>query len=133
MNSRHLLALATGLLVLGCSSSTDPTTPGVDVSIQPRAETLGSSAFAPSPFTLSLAAGGTVKWRNGDVGSNGDVYGNGGTSGTTHSIVSDTDGIFASGSMAPGSTFEHTFTAPGTYHYHCSIHPTMTGIIVVNP
>lgn len=59
--------------------------------------------------------------------------GAGATTGTTHTITSDTQGLFDSGSLAPGATFEHTFTAAGTYHYHCSIHPTMTGIIVVNP
>ena len=128
------LALAAALLALGCSSSgtTDPTPPGVDVTIQPGAQSKGAAAFAPSPFTVSIAAGGTVKWRNGDVGTSGDVYGAGGTPGTTHAITSDTPGEFAQ-TLAPGATFEHTFTTAGTIHYHCSIHPTMTGIIVVNP
>jgi hypothetical protein len=75
---------------------------------------------------------GAVKWRNGDTGTSGGAYG-GGTPGTTHDITADTQGLFDSGSLAPGGTFSHTFTAAGTYHYHCSIHPSMTGIIVVNP
>ena len=135
MRTRMAAAIAATLIAgTACSgSTTDPTVPGVDVSIQPHAETRGSSAFAPSPFTLSLASDGSVKWRNGDVGTSGDAYGNGATSGTTHTITSDTQGAFDSGSLAPGATFEHTFTTAGTYHYHCSIHPTMTGVIVVNP
>ena len=135
MKTRMATALAAALIAgAGCSSSTtDPTQPGIDVSIQSGAENRGASAFAPSPFTLSLASDGTVKWRNGDVGTSGNAYGAGATTGTTHTITSDTQGLFDSGSLAPGATFEHTFTAAGTYHYHCSIHPTMTGIIVVNP
>jgi len=135
VKTRMAAALAATLVAgTACSSSTtDPTVPGIDVSIQPGAQTRGSSAFAPSPFTLSLASDGSVKWRNGDVGTSGGAYGAGATAGTTHTITSDTQGLFDSGSLAPGATFEHTFTAAGTYHYHCSIHPTMTGVIVVNP
>lgn len=125
--------LAATFVLAACSSTTDPTTPGIDVSIRAGAQTRGSSAFAPSPFTLSLAAGGTVKWRNGDVGTSGNAYGAGATTGTTHDLVSDTQGEFDSGAMAPGAVFQHAFTAAGTYHYHCSIHPSMTGIIIVNP
>lgn len=134
MKARMAGALIVSLAaVLGCSSgTTEPNPPGIDVSIQQNAAGRGSSAFAPSPFTVSLAAGGTVKWRNGDTGTAGGAYG-GGTAGTTHDITSDTQGLFDSGSFAPGATFSHTFTTAGTYHYHCSIHPSMTGIIVVNP
>lgn len=134
MRIRVMGAGIAALFALACSNSTtDPTQPGIDVSIQSGAETRGSSAFAPSPFTLSLASDGSVKWRNGDVGTSGNAYGAGATTGTTHTITSDTQGLFDSGALAPGAVFEHTFTAAGTYHYHCSIHPTMTGIIVVNP
>ena len=72
MTTRIAGALIVSLAaVLGCSSSsTEPNPPGIDVSIQPNAAGRGSSAFAPSPFTVSLAAGGTVKWRNG--GCHGD-------------------------------------------------------------
>ncbi len=131
MNARLIPVMLA--LLAGCSSSTSPsTTPGVDVSIQPGAAAKTTDAFAPSPFTVSLSSGGIVHWRNGDVGSSGDAYGNGATPGTTHDIASDTPGLFDSGSLAPGALFQHTFAVAGTYHYHCAIHPTMTGIIVVN-
>src|SRR5690349_9249555 len=106
MKARMAGALIASLLgALACSSSTtDPNPPGIDVSIRPSAAGLGSSAFTPSPFTVSLAAGGTVKWRNGDTGTSGGAYG-GGTAGTTHDITSDTQGLFDSGSFAPGATF----------------------------
>lgn len=130
--SVRLAALAAVILCGACSSYSTSPTPGVDVSIQPGASTKGSNAFAPSTFTVSLGAGGTVHWRNADVGGSGDAYGVGATAGTTHLLESDTPGIFASDSIRPGALFEHTFTATGTVHYHCAMHPTMTGIIVVN-
>src|SRR5215212_8146649 len=33
--------------------------------------------------------------------------------------------------MKPGTNFSQTFTTPGTYTYHCEIHPQMTGTVVV--
>jgi plastocyanin len=36
-----------------------------------------------------------------------------------------------SGDLANGASFSHTFTAPGTYAFHCNIHPSMTGSVTV--
>jgi plastocyanin len=30
-------------------------------------------------------------------------------------------------------TYSHTFTTPGTYHYQCTIHSGMTGVVIVTP
>ena len=38
-----------------------------------------------------------------------------------------------SGNLLKGTKYTHNFTAPGTYNYHCSIHPNMVGQIQVNP
>jgi plastocyanin len=51
--------------------------------------------------------------------------------GMTHTVTSNTT-LFNSGNLAAGLTFKYTFTTAGTYAYHCIIHPTMTGVIVVN-
>jgi len=114
-----LIAL-TWLAVLGCSSS--PTSnnppPSSDVTIISGATSAGSGAFSPNPFTISLASQTAVQWGNAD--------------GTTHTVTAD-GGTFSSGNISSGSTFSHTFTTAGTFTYHCSIHPTMVGRIVVNP
>jgi plastocyanin len=48
-----------------------------------------------------------------------------------HSIVSD-DGAFPSSDVfGQGETYSHVFTAPGTYTYHCGVHPNMTATITV--
>jgi plastocyanin len=38
---------------------------------------------------------------------------------------------FTSGTLANGAAYQFTFTQPGTFTYHCTIHPSMTGTIIV--
>jgi plastocyanin len=45
--------------------------------------------------------------------------------------VTADDGSFDSGSLATDATFSQTFDAAGTFAYHCTIHPSMTGTITV--
>ena len=71
-------------------------------------------SFAPGTFTV--AVGTTVTWINHD-----DI---------PHTAVS-TDGVFKSKVMDTDEKFSYTFTKAGTYPYFCSIHPKMTGTIVV--
>jgi plastocyanin len=117
------MALAAALLFLcsGCGSSysspTNPTTPstggnGTAVSIVHGASTLTTTAFAPSPVTV--AVGGSVTWTNNDN--------------TSHT---STGSSWNSGAIAPGASYTMTFPAAGTFTYHCTIHPGMTGIVTV--
>jgi plastocyanin len=73
--------------------------------------------FTPSQITV--AKGGSVTWTNNDS--------------TTHTVVDDLSNVGgpASGNIAPGSTYSFTFTKTGSFQYHCSIHPSMRGTIVV--
>jgi plastocyanin len=114
-----LIALAS-LIALACSSDSTGNSqpPASDVTIVSGAATKGASAFDPNPFTISLAGNATVKWGNAD--------------GTTHTVTAD-GGAFSSGNIGAGGTFSHTFTATGSYPYHCTIHAGMVGTIVVNP
>jgi plastocyanin len=72
--------------------------------------------FSFAPQTLTVRAGTTVTWTNRD-----DI---------PHTIVS-TDGVFKSKVRDTDEKFSYTFTKPGTYTYYCSVHPKMTGKIVV--
>jgi plastocyanin len=47
-----------------------------------------------------------------------------------HTWTAD-DGAFDSGFIDGGGTFEFTFTEPGTFAFHCDVHPAMTGTITV--
>jgi plastocyanin len=74
--------------------------------------------FNFSPSTLTILVGTTVTWTN--------------TTGAPHTVTSDTGGVPSSPIIqASGGTFSFTFTSPGVYQYHCSIHPFMTGTINV--
>lgn len=76
------------------------------------------AGFAFNPGTVNVKVGDTVKWTNND--------------GASHTVtVSAGPEIFNSGSLAKGQAYLHTFTKTGTYQYKCSIHPGMTGIVVV--
>jgi amicyanin len=72
--------------------------------------------FVFEPQTLTVAVGATVTWTNKD-----DI---------PHTAVS-TDGVFKSKVMDTDETFSYTFTKAGTYPYFCSVHPKMTGKVVV--
>jgi len=73
-----------------------------------------SFAFAPD---LVIAAGQEVVWTNLDA--------------VPHTVAAD-DGSWASGEIARGASFARTFDKPGTYAYHCGIHPFMKGTLTVN-
>jgi plastocyanin len=123
--------------IAGCSGGggdglepIDPGTGANQISIIVGAQNRGSAAFTPNPLSISLADGAVVRWVNNDIARD-DGYG-GTVGGATHNITSD-DGSFPAGSLTPGNAFEATFGAPGTYGYHCDIHPTMTGEVTVTP
>ncbi len=72
--------------------------------------------FVFGPQTLTVPVGATVTWTNKD-----DI---------PHTTVS-TDGVFKSKVMDTDEKFSYTFTKAGTYSYFCSVHPKMTGKVVV--
>lgn len=72
--------------------------------------------FSFTPSTVTVSAGTTVRWTNRD-----DI---------PHTVASD-DNTFKSNALDTDDEFSYTFTKPGTYSYFCSLHPKMTGKIVV--
>lgn len=120
------LACATLLLTLslGCGSSSysPPSSPSpmppaggsTGVSIVAGSTTLTSTAYAPNPMTV--AVGGTVTWTNNDS--------------VAHTSTGE-NGAWNSGSIAPGGQYSKTFSAAGTFAYHCTIHPNMIGTVRV--
>jgi hypothetical protein len=47
-------------------------------------------------------------------------------------MATDPAGAFDSGAVQPGQSYSFTFDKPGTYTYHCEIHPDMTGTVTVS-
>jgi len=81
--------------------------------------TIAIKNFAFDPSTLTVKSGSGVMWTNLDS--------------APHAIVFDIGSpvTYSSGSLPPGSSYSLSFTKLGTYTYHCSIHPSMKGTIVV--
>ena len=50
---------------------------------------------------------------------------------TPHDVTGNDSTWGSNGDMNLGTTYIRTFSAPGTYEYHCSVHPEMTGVIYV--
>lgn len=80
-----------------------------------------TSGFTPP--SVEIKTGTTVTWHNGEAVDYPVVSG-------YHQVVAD-EGEFESPKVAPGARWSYTFLKPGTYNYHCGVHPTMTGQIIV--
>ncbi len=118
MGLRKTILLSVSLLLLvfltGCASTTGNSVDNTDAgSSENKVEIRG---FAFEPGTLTVKAGTTVTWTNLDS--------------STHTVDSD-NGDWASGDLSINETYSKTFDEPGTYAYHCGIHPEMTGVIEV--
>ncbi len=72
--------------------------------------------FMFSPVSMKIKAGAQVTWTNKDEEPH---------------TVSSNDGVFRSFALDTNDTFSFKFDKPGTYKYTCTIHPRMTGTIVV--
>jgi len=75
-----------------------------------------------SPSELTILVGSSVTWLN-DSGVIHTV--------TSGNLLEGSDGIFDSGIIMSGDTFSHTFSEAGHYQYYCTIHPWMTGTVIV--
>ncbi len=108
--SRKILILAAIFLVavaFGCKDDDDE-------KIQPGNEVrMSSGAFIPA--NLTVPAGTTVKWINNST--------------VDHTVTSNDD-LFDQ-LVTPGNEFSYTFSTAGTFSFVCTIHPGMTGAIVV--
>jgi plastocyanin len=101
------LSLAVLLLHAHRASSQDVNTPSTEIRVD---------NFTFAPGTLTVPVGASVTWINKD-----DV---------PH-VIASTDGVFKSKGLDTDDHYSYRFTKAGTYNYFCSIHPKMTGKILV--
>jgi len=80
-----------------------------------RAVSVGRGA-SWSPKTMEVKRGDVVEWKNADV--------------VPHNVRSNAP-RFASKTLAPGQSFKWKAAKRGTYPYRCTLHPEMTGTLVV--
>jgi plastocyanin len=127
MTTRSRLLIGIIFLVLACMAAGCASPQAAPASPAPAAspsapgggDAITIKNFAFSPATLAVNTGTTVTWTNKDS--------------APHIVVSDTGApqAFSSESLSDGASFIFTFTQAGTYPYHCSIHPSMKGTIMV--
>ncbi|MDD5110370.1 MAG: cupredoxin domain-containing protein [Patescibacteria group bacterium] len=123
------IALAAGV-VTGCTQQSAPAnvnavpTPQPSVSVgtnppspNPKVSDVEMKNFSFAPPELRIKVGEDVVWTNADA--------------SPHTVTSDTGSELGSDTIAPGATFTHRFLSAGTFAYHCSIHPSMQGTVVV--
>src|ERR687893_2709785 len=107
-------------------AATDPTTvpaqttqPAESTAPAPNSTiTVDISNHAFNPAQLNVTPGTTVRFVNNDA--------------EPHTATAD-NGVFDTGVLQPGSSFEVLLDGSGTVTYHCELHPHMQGSIVVGP
>jgi plastocyanin len=82
-----------------------------------KQNTIEIKDFAFNPQTITVKSGEKITWTNRDE--------------EPHTIVSVEKQFKKSSALDTDQTFTITAGAPGTYTYFCSVHPKMTGTIVV--
>jgi plastocyanin len=139
MRLSHLSILAVAAAVAcggGSDTTTAPPTGGGTNPPPTGTVTVSIQDFAFSPAAVTVKAGTTVRWSNKGP--------------SAHTTTSDA-GVWSSSPLSPpgggggygggqtaGGTFDFVFTQPGTYTYHCSLHPpasfpNFTGSVTVTP
>ncbi len=119
------VALTPALALAGCGddgddgTGADVTTTSTSASGAPAAEgaaTVEASDFAFDPQEVRVRVGEAVTWSNRDE---------------AHHTVSADDGSFSLDLDGAGTSGSVTFDEPGSHDYHCDVHPSMTGTVVV--
>jgi plastocyanin len=114
-----IFALLSSTLAIACAAALihdgRAASAGAPAAVKPSV-TISNYSFHPA--TLTVKVGATVTWANKD----GDVH-----------TIKSTDGpeVFGSPALDSGDQFKYTFRHAGTYHYICSVHPYMRGMVVV--
>ena len=106
------------LIAIAPSAFADVTVTNAEGSSTPGCE---PNCFIPNPVTIE--AGDTVTWDNGDTAAH---------TATGGSPTDGPSGVFDSSLIMAGASFSYTFDTAGTFDYFCMVHPWMEGTIVVN-
>lgn len=111
---KRFLLVITFLFILGCSSQNVPVEE-IELSISPYIEITN---FVFNPVDVKIKTGDTVTWINQDNAPHNIVFDQGADISNSDTIVN-------------GGTYSQKFEKPGVYLYHCGLHPSMKGRIIV--
>jgi plastocyanin len=113
---RWVLATATALVALMLAALMGGSASAGETASASKTKTVEIVSFAFKPPTLTIGKGSSVTFSN--------------TSSVTHTATRKGD--FNTGPIKPGKSATVRFARKGTFAYHCKIHPSMRGKIVVN-
>jgi plastocyanin len=117
MRRRVCSVVVVALMALGIAAvGVGPGKFAVSAQQKPATMEVKIDNFSFGPASLTVAVGTTVTWVNHD-----DI---------PHTVV-NTEGVFKSKVLDTDEKFSFTFTKAGSFPYFCSIHPKMTGTVVV--
>jgi len=105
------------ILLITIMSFSDSCKKSTDTQETPGTNEVFIQGLAFNPSTITITANTTITWTNKD--------------GIAHTVTSNT-GLFDSESISSNGTYSHLFATAGSFPYHCTIHPTMTGTVIVN-
>jgi plastocyanin len=118
------IGTVTVLALAACGSTAATSAPAGGGGAAPCAVTTTAGAvaagikdFAFNPTTVTGKVGDTITWTNNDS--------------TEHTVTLDAQSSCDTGSIPSGKTGSITFTAAGTYPFHCKIHSSMHGTITI--
>ncbi len=107
----RMAVLAVAVVSFGLPARTAPA-----ASVETKATKVSIVNFQFTPAEVTIAAGESVTWVNDDGAPHGLEY---------H------DGSAGNDLLLPGASYNRRFDQPGTYDYNCSVHPYMTGRVIV--
>jgi plastocyanin len=100
------------------STAVETTEAAVAASTAVATSEVAVAGFAFDPPSIAIEPGDTVTWTNGDE--------------ALHTITPVESSVtFGGGLDGVGAVVEATFDEPGTFEYFCSIHTSMTGVVIV--
>jgi amicyanin len=117
MTKKARLAAAAIALAFGLLTTGEARADGKGRSIGSGQHEIKIDNFRFTPASITVPTGAVVTWINKD-----DV---------PHIVVTKDGKAFKSPVLDTDQKFTHTFTQAGTYEYYCSIHPKMTGKVIV--
>src|SRR5262249_47078946 len=117
LRSKCVHLLGSGILLSAMAAVAVWDARGIEANAPAQEAQVKIDNFTFEPQELTVNAGSTVKWVNHD-----DI---------PHTVVSDDKTTFKSKALDTDDAFSFTFAKPGIYPYFCSIHPKMTGKVVV--
>ena len=94
-----------------------PKTPSAGTVVAPASNAVSITSAGFQPNALQVKAGTTVTWTNNDTAA--------------HTVTSDTSGVFDSGPINAGATFQFTFSQAGTFTYHSTSDSGWAGTVTV--